>query len=228
MQSPVVVTSDLDSTFQQDSPIAVLPPCLLWAASFATSRDPVKRPLDSIDVRRTDTGGIRVGACDGHRLFKVVIPMSEHFYISDEQKEPFLLNASAFSKAPTAKTVSVSLSNNGIARFETRAGLSVGEAIWRPSYPTEGLTYPDVDKLIPAFEELTCNPEKAVAFNARYVSDFCKVVERLSNSNNVRFYTTNSAIAPCILKATLDSSFLLGKSSDICLSYLIMPVQIRT
>jgi hypothetical protein len=211
--------------------IAVLPPCLLWAASMAASSDTNKGVLCSIDVRRTEDGNIRITSTDGHRLFRVVIPQSEQFFIAADQVAPFRLNPKAFSKAPTKKAVTVSIEASGLAQFHDTLGRPVDAGAWQAVTEANavGQDFPRVDQLIPADDQLTCDPGKPVAFNPRYVGDFCKVAEKLSRNCVIQFLTAKSANSPCIIRAELDGAMLLIEKDPpiVVMDYLIMPVQIR-
>ena len=208
--------------------IAVLPPCLLWAASMAASSDTNKGVLCSIDVRRTEDGNIRITSTDGHRLFRVVIPQSEQFFIAADQVAPFRLNPKAFSKAPTKKAVTVSIEASGLAQFHDALGRPVDAGAWQ-AVTGANAVFPAVDQLIPDDYQLTCDPGKPIAFNPRYVGDFCKVAEKLSRNCVIQFLTTKSVICPCIIRAELDGAMLLIEKDPpiVVMDYLIMPVQIR-
>ena len=220
--------------------VAVLPPCLLWAASLAASGDSAKAVLCSIDVRRTADGLIRIAATDGHRLFRVTFPQSEHFYISAEQTEPIRLNPKAFSKQPTRRAAHVSLDSVGVATFSDKLNRPVDAAAWfcENHANAVGLTYPGIDSLFPDDHQLTCNPGALLGFNASYVGDFCKIASKLTHNEVGRLFTTESANAPVIFRAVLELDWLLAERKgskwcpsydhqDVVLEYLLMPVQIR-
>lgn len=203
--------------------IAVLPPALLWAASLVASSDSHKGVLCSIDIRRMN-GEIAICSTDGHRVFRVMIPETEMFYITKEQTEPFRLNPKAFSKAGNKKMETCRIDSNGTAQFNNALGQPVDACAWQAETWANaiGQVFPKYMQIWPEDSALVCAPGKAIAFNARYIGDFCKVVEKLTENNVLKFYTTKSAIQPCIIKA----NFKLG-SELITLDYLIMPVQIR-
>jgi hypothetical protein len=214
-----------ENAITTEGTVAVLPPCLLWAAGMAASTDLYKGVLCSIDVRRTQDGHIRITSVDGHRLFKVIFPQSEHFFISDEQTEPFQLNPKAFTKPGSKKTLTVSIQSGGLAQFANERGEPVDAAVWNgiKEASVVGQKFPEIDKLIPDEKQLTCKPGQAVAFNSRYVGDFCKIAERLSRNSVIQYLTTDSAMAPFILKTELDGSWLLSEKG-VMMYYLIMPV----
>ncbi len=220
--------------------VAVLPPCLLWAASLAASNDTAKMVICSIDVRRTAEGLIRICATDGHRLLRVTFPQSEHFWISAEQTEPIRLNPAAFSKAPTKKAVHVALDASGVCTFSDRLSQPLGAGVWTAATQANaiGQTYPNVDQLFPDEFRLTCNPAAAIGFNASYVGDFCKIASKLTHNEVGMWHTTDSAVAPLILRASLQLDWLLVEPTGskwcpvfdhpaVTLDYLLMPVQIR-
>lgn len=214
--------------------LAVLPPALLWAASQCVSTHFIKGPICCIDVRKVGSN-IRIVSTDGHRLFRVMFPESSSFYIKEKQTEPLLLNPKAFAKLPKGHVKAVLneavLNDGGVCDFYNHSGLRKNSEIWSlPPYGEDVQPYPEVDKLIPADAELTCDPKKFVAFNAAYMADGCRIAERLTFRNNaICLYTTNNNLRPCILRAQLDPSILLADSTigEIYITYLIMPIQLR-
>ena len=191
--------------------IAVLPPSLLWAAATCASRDSAKGVLCSIDVRRTTENMIRISACDGHRLFRIIFPQSEQFFIAPEQTQSFRINPQSFDKFPVRKVATVSLNSDGKADLQTSYGDPVGACLWgaESHANTVGQEFPKTDQLFPCEHSLTCDPKTFVVFNAKYLGEFCKVAEKISLDNNVRVFTTESPHKPCVFRARLDLGFLL-------------------
>ena len=213
--------------------IAVLPPSLLWAAAIFASRDSAKGVICSIDVRRTAENMIRISATDGHRLFKVVFPQSEQFFIAPEQIYPFRLNTKPFEKFPTRKVATVSLNSDGKADLQASYGAPVGACLWTAESHANaiGQDFPKWEQLWPSEDSLTCDPKEFVTFNAKYLADFCKMADKLTadHDNGVRIFTTDSAHRPCVFRARLDLSLLLCDTyeEEVMLESIIMPIIIR-
>lgn len=219
--------------------VAVLPPALLWAASLAASTDTTRGVLCSIDVRRQADGQIRIAACDGHRLVRIALPQSEHFYLNSEQTEPIRLNPAAFSKWQ-ARAFYVAIDASGVATFADRLNRPVGAQAWQCDCHANaaGVTYPNVDQLWPEETALTCNPGQVVAMNGDYLGDACRIAGKLSPNGVLRFLTTKSAHAPLIIRSEVEGCWLIRenegakftrvyKGEPVWVEYLLMPVQIR-
>ena len=206
------------------APIATLPYALLWAASLAASTDPTKGVIADIDVRRIGKGKIRIAATDGHRCFRAVFPQSEKFWM-DEGTDELRLAPKAFSKAPTSKMLFAELDEGGVAAVQSRMGLTVETVAWKPTVPWDGTAYPNIDGIWP--DSLACKPDAFIAFNAKYVGDFCKVASRLTGNSVCRLSSGESPVSPVVWSAVLDGDWVDGGTEEIWLEYLLMPVQVR-
>ena len=206
------------------STTAVLPYALLWAASLAASSDASRGVICDIDVRRLGNGKIRIAAVDGHRCFRAVFPESDKFYLN-EGSEELRLAPKAFSKAPTSKTLFAELDEGGVAAVQNRVGLTVETVAWKPAIPWDGAAYPNIDAIWP--DSLTCNPNAFLAFNSKYVGDFCKVASKLTGNSVCRLSSGESPVSPVVWSAVLDGDWMDGGTEEIWLEYLLMPVQVR-
>lgn len=203
---------------------AVLPYALLWAASLAASTDPTKGAIADIDVRRVGKTKIRIAAVDGHRCFRAVFSQSDKFYLSEGHDE-LRLAPKAFSKAPTSKMIFAELDEGGVASIRSKMGLTVETMAWKPTIPWDGTAYPNIDNIWP--DSLSCKPEAFMAFNAKYVGDFCKVAAKLTGNSVFRLNSGESPVTPVVWSAVLDGDWMDGGTEEIWLEYLLMPVQVR-
>lgn len=210
--------------------LASLPTALLWAASFAASSDGSKGPLCSIEARQTGSR-LRLTAVDGIRCFRCTINASETFYAPEE---PIRLKPKAFNKAPSRKALVVALQEGGVAEFQNGFGTISSTVAWHADPWAVAGDFPKVDQLWPDDHALSCKPGEPIAMNASFVGDFMKVAAKLGHHDHFRFRSTDRSIAPVVLEAKLDNSWLgedaNAKESfygEVWLQYLLMPVQVR-
>ena len=153
-----------------------------------------------------------------------MFPQSDKFYLAENCDE-LRLAPKAFAKAPTQKMLFAELSEGGVATIQNRMGLTVETVAWKPLIPWDGTAYPNIDQIWP--DSLSCKPEAFVAFNSKYVGDFCKIVSRLTDNNVCRMSTGESPTTPVVWSAVLDQVWLDGQPEEVWLEYLLMPVQVR-
>jgi len=224
MTSSVLETQS--TNFQESKIIGCLPYQLLHIASHFSSKDEAKQLLQIIHVR-LEKGLIRIASTDGHRLFRVEFKSNEkNFYLDDGAQGMSIddvielkFDSRAFRKS-NLKAEKVIIHNNGFSQVfnkKHRFGIDpVNPVFWKSSI--EG-TYPNIDQLIP--DSFSNEPGKAIAFNASYLADFGKVVNKASNGV-VRMFT-NAPTTPMIFEAACNLEGL----EETKLQYLLMPIQIR-
>ena len=224
MTSPVLETQS--TSFQESKIIGCLPYQLLHIASHFSSKDEAKQLLQIIHVR-LEKGLIRIASTDGHRLFRVEFKNegtpgqygeTSVYWLDDEIKE-LKLDSRAFKKS-NLKAEKVIIHDNGFSQVfnkKHRYGIDTASNVfWKSSI--EG-TYPNIDQLIP--DSFTNEPGKPIAFNASYLADFGKVVNKASNGVIKMF--SNHPITPMIFEASCNLEGL----EDTKIQYLLMPVQVR-
>ena len=224
MTSSVLETQT--TNFQESKIIGCLPYQLLHIASHFASKDEAKQLLQIIHVR-LENGLIRIASTDGHRLFRFEFKSNEkNFYLDDGAQGMSIddvielkLDARAFKKS-NLKAEKVIIHNNGFSQVfnkKHRFGIDpFNPVFWKSSI--EG-TYPHIDQLIP--DSFTNEPGKAIALNASYLADFCKVVTKASNGVIKMF--SNTPTTPMIFEAACNIEGL----EDNKIQYLLMPVMLR-
>lgn len=222
------ILEELDrSIFMKDPAIALVPAQLLWAAAQFASTDECKKLLTTICINTKVHDSdcyLEIASTDGHRLFKVVVPYSEHFFAySDliDKEKGFKIFAKPLKKAVSYAQYAV-IRKSGQVEFmggkksatDLLCSVNANAREWQDA------TYPNYNQLIPA--SFGANSEKPITFNAGYLSDFCKVVSKLSPNGTVKMQR-NSDNTP----AVFDCDYCLIDETSVKLECLIMPVVIR-
>ena len=228
---------------EHDPIVALVPAPILWAAAQFASTDPSKELLNCICLKtvviKSQTKeaaaeivgpGVEITSTDGHRLFRAVIPTSDHFFGYADQIDNevgFKLQAKPLKKrVPYAHYALVSKSGRveliGGKKAKSSTGLPQDNltSIYASSHPFETARFPNCAQLIP--DHYGIGTEAPIAFNARYLADFCDVVSKLSSNGVVKMrrnHKTTPAVFSCLYEL-----FSVG---FIDLECLIMPVQIR-
>jgi len=226
-----------------DLVVARLPYLPLWAAAQFASRDEAKLVLNTIHIRRGDDGVTTIESTDGHRLFRYRFPACDwlNFEADAIRNGSLQIDAAPFRKfIRNAHHVEV--------RFDLLCNITGGKvkrsAEASDPLPSELLqafpatrfglnsaadtlgTYPKCDQLFP--ESYSNNIGAPWAFNARYLAEWAKVVEKVSINNVVKFFGNNPQ-TPFVMTCGNDNahpaeSFKVG---DRVMECLIMPVVIR-
>lgn len=227
-----------------DLVVARLPYLPLWAAAQFASRDECKQLINTIHIRRGEDGITTIESTDGHRLFRYRFPASVglNFEADAIRNGSLQINAEPFRKfIRNAHHVEI--------RFDLLANITGGKvertAAASDPLPSELLqaipatrfglnsaadtlgTYPNVDQLFP--DSFTNEPAAPWAFNARYLAEWAKVVEKVSENTIVRF-RGNSPTTPFVMDCGYDTAHPSESFEDSDLrrmECLIMPVQIR-
>ncbi len=211
----------------------VLPYWPVWAAAQFASTDECKQLLQFVHVWR-DGDDFQIESTDGHRAFRYRFPAWENgmptlWRIPDGG---LLLHAKGLRKAVSyAKLLTVTDDMRAVfhgGRKEALGELSSVNLSGHYSVHTAADcskvgAYPNINQLWP--DKFSNQPNAPFAFNARYLREWCAVVEKLS-SNNVVKTECNAATTPF----TFSCDYLprIGQHfSDARLDYLLMPVQIR-
>ena len=227
-----------------DLVVARLPYLPLWAAAQFASRDEAKQVLNTIHIHRGDDGVTTIESTDGHRLFRYRFPacVGLNFEADAIRNGSLQIDAAPFRKfIRNAHHVEI--------RFDLLANITGGK-VKRTAEPSDPLpsellqaipatrfglnsaadtlgTYPNCDQLFP--DSFTNEPAAPWCFNARYLADWSKVVEKASVNNVVRF-RGNSPTTPFVMDCGFDSahpSESFEDSDHRRMECLIMPVQIR-
>ena len=238
----MTTTAPLNMTLPDHIPahdpiVAHVPAQLLWAAAQFASTDSCKELLTNVCIRHSiiregehQGPAITIASTDGHRLFRAIVPCSEWFTINSETFDNelgFKVAAKPLKKA-VAYAQYARLRKSGSVTFVGGKKRKGSEAV--PSeflsslnasvHPWDSARYPNVDQLFP--DHFGQGTEPDIAFNARYLAEWCKVVEKLSTSGVVRM-KRNHPITP----AVFECDFELFSVGVIKLECLIMPVQLR-
>lgn len=230
---------------EHDPIVALVPAPILWAAAQFASTDPSKELLNCICLKTVviksqtkEAGdndqyvgpGVEITSTDGHRLFRAVIPASDHFFGYADQIDNalgFKLQAKPLKKrvpyahyALVSKSGRVELIGGKKAKAATGLPQENLSSVYASSHPFETACFPNCAQLIP--DHYGQGTETPIAFNARYLAEFCSVVDKLS-SNNVVKMRRNHRTTPAVFSCLYD----LFSVGFIDLECLIMPVQIR-
>jgi len=199
---------------------ACLPASILHLAAQFASTDAAKLLLNCVYVTKSSKG-IEIQSTDGHRLFRFVIPSNfkpaNDFY-KVNSSEGLKIDARLLKKqVRLAKDVIINLDKS--LDFIGGKGNS-NELLERKfqSIDFKG-TYPDIVSLIP--DSFTNNPGKPIAFNPKYIGEFCKSVEKCSKGPIKMAFNTCST--PVVFTATCN----VKRLENLELEYLLMPVLIR-
>jgi len=216
---------------------ARLPYAVLHCAAVHASKDSAKPAISFIDVR-TIGDQVRVAATDGHRLFRMFIPV-DHLGVQGPA-EPIAIDPAMFSKAPTKKTVWACLFSDGLATAgspsseQNRQASEVLTGTWRSVNGCH--TFPNVDQLMP--DKFSNAPGKPMGFNAKYFGDVMRLAAKFTANSVVR-QQMNSNITPAVFSFEIEPFWLGGQLLDgqyrmkewscdrLTAEVLIMPVQIR-
>ena len=215
---------------------ARLPYAVLYCAALHASKDETRNALHYIDVR-TVGDQVRVAATDGHRLFRMFVPM-DHLGVLIPT-EPLAIDPAMFKKAPTKKALWACLFSDGLATAgsptseQNRKASEVLTGTWRS---VNGCyTFPEIDQLMP--DKFSNAPGKPMAFNANYFGDVMRLAAKFTYNGVVK-QQMNSNTNPAVFSFGIDPFWLGGelKKKDyseewscdsLTAEVLIMPVQIR-
>lgn len=213
---------------------AVLPYWPVWAAAQFASTDECKQLLQFVHVWR-DGDMFQIESTDGHRAFRYRFPAWGSDCLPTLWRFPdqgLLLHAKALRKAVSyCKLLTVTNDMRAVfhgGKKDSLAELSSVNLAGHYSVNTAADcgkvgTFPNINQLWP--ENFTCAPGTSWAFNARYLKEWCAVVEKLSH-NGVTRTQGNAATTPF----TFSSSYQprIGQHcSDAQLELLLMPVLLR-
>lgn len=214
--------------------IAVLPYWPVWAAAQFASRDAAKQLLNFVHVCH-DGDTLQIESTDGHRAFRYRFPVGRSWNIPDAG---LLLLAKPLQRAVAYGQVLLvsddmqatflgGKANRGSADVPLDRLSSVNLAGFYSVYHAADCgkvgTYPKINQLWP--DTFKNEPGRRFAFNARYVREWCAVVEKLS-INNVTVCECNAPTTPFCWSATVE--FPVGDHAEKAqIDYLLMPVQVR-
>ena len=215
---------------------ARLPYVVLHCAAVHASKDSARPAINFIDVR-TIGDQVRVAATDGHRLFRMFLPV-DHLGVQGPA-EPIAIDPAMFSKAPTKKTVWACLFSDGLATAgspnsaDNRQASEVLTGTWRSDHGCH--TFPNVDQLMP--EKFSNAPGKPMGFNAKYFGELMRLAAKFTANSAVK-QQMNSNISPAVFSFDIEPFWLGGEllkngfikewSCDwLTAEVLIMPVQFR-
>lgn len=213
---------------------AILPYWPVWAAAQFTSGDEATGLLQFVHVWAKDDC-VQIESTDGHRAFRYRLPRcsSDGAPSLWRVAENGLLLHGASLKKSTARAKLLTVTHDMKAIFHGGKGdmlneissidLSGREGIYDISDCSKAEAYPSIDRLWPDY------PSSEVygtwGFNARYLREWCAVVEKLS-TNNISRTKGMSPRAPFIFSATYQPR--IGQHfEEPQLELLLMPVQIR-
>jgi hypothetical protein len=221
---------------QQDSATCagVLPYWPIWAAAQFVSTDEMKQILQFVHIWR-DGDAYQIESTDGHRLFRYRFPavgtdgMPTLWRVPDQG---LLLHAKPLRKAVGhSKLLTVTHEMRAVFHGGAKQALlelsSVNLAGQFGVHTADDCskvgTFPNVNQLFP--DSFSNNPGKKFAFDARYVREWCAVVEKLSD-NDATHCECNSPTTPFLWSCNYQPRIgQHGKNPR--LELLIMPVQIR-
>lgn len=213
---------------------AVLPYWPVWAAAQFASTDEAKQLLQFVHVWR-DGDVFQIESTDGHRAFRYRFPAWDSSCMPTLWRVPdqgLLLHAKALRKAvPYGKLLTVTDEMRAVfhgGKKEALVELSSVNLAGHFSVHTAADcgrvgTYPNINQLWP--ERYSNQPNRPWAFNARYLKEWCAVVEKLSH-NGVTRTESNAATNPFVFACSYQPR--IGQhASEPELELLLMPVQIR-
>lgn len=214
---------------------AVLPYWPIWAAAQFASDDAAKQLLNFVHVWR-DGDVLQIESTDGHRAFRYRFPAWTADGMPTLWRFPeggLLLWAKPLRKAiGYARLLTVTEGMRAIfhgGKKDVLAELSSVNLAGFYSVHTASdckkvEPYPQINKLWP--DTFSNSPEQRFGFNARYLREWCAVVEKLSD-NEVTSCVCNKAATPFVWRANYMPR--IGQHfSDAELELLLMPVQIRS
>ena len=213
---------------------AVLPYWPIWAAAQFASTNEAKQLLQFVHVWR-DGDAFQIESTDGHRAFRFRLPawgpdaMPTLWRVPDQG---LLLHAKPLRKAvSTGKLLTVTEDLRAVfhggkkqALLElSSVNLSGVYGVNTASDSGKVGTYPKINQLWP--DSFTNQPGKQFAFNARYLREWCSVVEKLSE-RGITKTVCNSPTTPFVFSCNYQRC--IGQHfTDAALEMVLMPVQIR-
>lgn len=220
---------------------AVLPYWPIWAAAQFASTDEAKQLLQFVHVWR-DGDAFQIESTDGHRAFRFRLPAwtteragAGTAYLPTLWRIPeggLLLHAKPLRKAvSTGKLLAVTEDLRAVFHGGKKQALlelsSVNlSGVYGVNTASEGYTvgtYPKINQLWP--DSFTNQPGKQFAFNARYLKEWCSVVEKLSE-RGIAKTVCNSPTTPFVFSCNYQRC--IGQHfTDAALEMVLMPVQIR-
>jgi len=220
---------------EQDSATCagVLPYWPVWAAAQFASTDEAKKILQFVHIWRDDDA-YQVESTDGHRLFRYRFPVVGTDGLPTLWRVPdqgLLLHAKPLRKAVGhSKLLTVTQEMRAVFHGGAKQALLELSSINLAGYYSVNTaddcskvgTYPNCNQLWPS--GFSNRPEGKFAFNARYIREWCAVVEKLSHSSVTRC-ECNCPTTPFVWT----SSYVhrIGQHfEDAQLELLIMPVKI--
>ena len=229
-----LVLADESANRRHDPIVALVPAQILWAAAQFASTDECKELLTNVCLRTValkDGPAVEITSTDGHRLFRAVIPSTEHFFgYSDtiDNEKGFKLKAKPLKKRVAYAHYAL-IRKSGVVEFiggkkrKTADTLPTDNlsSVHASSHPYDEAIFPHTGNLWP--DRFGRDTDKAIAFNASYLSDFCNVVSKLSLNGTVKM-ERNSNNTPAVLTCDCD---VFSVEDCVTLEYLIMPVVIR-
>jgi hypothetical protein len=212
----------------------VLPYWPIWAAAQFASDDAAKQLLQFVHIWR-DGDAYQIESTDGHRAFRYRLPawgadsMPTLWRIPDGG---LLLQAKPLKKAVAyGKLLTITQDMRAVFHGGKKEALlelsSVNLAGQYGVYTADDCVkvgeYPKLNQLWPS--RFTNDLTGSFAFNARYLREWCTVVEKLSH-NSVTRCQCNHQITPFVWNSSFEPK--VGQHySDAIIEMLIMPVQIR-
>jgi hypothetical protein len=219
----------------------VLPYWPIWAAAQFASTDEMKQILQFVHIWR-DGDAYQIESTDGHRAFRYRFPVSTTesagagtAYLPTLWRIPeggLLLHAKPLKKAVSySKLLTVTEDLRAVFHGGKKQALlelsSVNlSGFYGVNTASKGYTvgaYPKINQLWP--DRFTNQPGKQFAFDARYLREWCSVVEKLSE-RGITKTVCNSPTTPFVFSCNYQRC--IGQHfEDAALELLLMPVQIR-
>ena len=226
--------ADESANKRHDPVVALVPAQILWAAAQFASTDECKEPLCSVCLRTVacDHGpAVEITSTDAHRLFRAVIPSTEHFFgYSDtiDNEKGFKLKAKPLKKRVAYAHYAL-IRKSGIVEFiggkkAKKADTLPTEnlsSVYASAHPWDDAAFPQTGQLWP--DKFGLHSEKPIVFNAGFLADFCNVVSKLSPNSIVKM-ERNSNNTPAVFSCDCE---VFSVEKCIKLECLIMPVVIR-
>jgi hypothetical protein len=212
----------------------VLPYWPIWAAAQFASDDAAKQLLNFVHVWR-DGDTFQVESTDGHRAFRYRFPAWGADGMPTLWRVPdggLLLWAKPLKKAVSyGKLLTVTHDMRAVFHGGKKEALgelsSVNLAGFFSVHTADDCgkvgTYPAINQLWP--ESFSNQPGQRFAFNARYVREWCAVVEKLSH-NGVTRCECNAPTTPFVWASSYEPR--IGQHApNPEIELLLMPVQVR-
>ena len=213
---------------------AVLPYWPIWAAAQFASTDECHQLLQFVHVWR-DGDSFQVESTDGHRAFRYRFPAWGSDCLPTLWRVPdqgVLLHAKGLRKAvPYGKLLTVTQEMRAVFHGGKKDALGELSSVNLAGHYSVNSAddcgkvgrFPKINQLWP--DKFQNVPGKQWGFNARYLREWCSVVEKLS-TNGVTKTESNGANNPFVFSCTYQPG--IGQQfSDAQLELLLMPVLIR-